>query len=115
MHRSRIVFDGRGQQALRSQSWQAQYTNNPGIWGGLASQRRSGVSSFFGPDQQGSARILVSQAGLVTDNYSHKAFGVELQSGSGTVNPYRYEGLFGYYRDAADWMYVRARWLDAVR
>ena len=93
---------------------QAQYTNDPGIWGGLASQRRSGASSFFGPDQQGSARILVSNAGLVTDNYSYKAFGVELQSGSGTVNPYRYEGLFGYYRDTADWMYVRARWLDAV-
>ncbi|MDE2127687.1 MAG: hypothetical protein KGJ62_13955 [Armatimonadetes bacterium] len=93
---------------------QAQYTNNPGIWGGLASRRRSGVSSFFGPDQQGSARILVSQAGMITDSYSYKAFGVELESGSGTVNPYRYEGLFGYYRDAADWMYVRARWLDAA-
>ena len=48
---------------------QARYTNAPKTWGILASQNRSGVSSFYGLDSQGSARILVSSAGLITDSY----------------------------------------------
>ena len=79
---------------------QARYTGYPGIWGGLASQRRGSTSSFYGYDSQGSTRILVSSAGVITDSYSWKAFGEELQSGSGTVNPFGYIGLFQYYTDA---------------
>jgi len=30
------------------------YTDYPGMWGGLASQRRGSVSSFYGFDSQGS-------------------------------------------------------------
>jgi RHS repeat-associated protein len=88
---------------------QAHNTDNPGYWGGLASENRSGTSSFYGFDSQTSARILVSISGLVTDNYSYKAFGEELASGSGTTNPYRYIGAYGYYRDIATRQYVRAR------
>ncbi len=89
-----------------------QYTDFPGYWGGLSSQRRGGASGFFGYDSQGSSRILVSVGGVVTDNYSFKAFGEELASGGGTANPYRYVGAFGYYRDTANRYYVRARHLS---
>jgi len=76
----------------------ARYTNAPKTWGVLASQNRSGVSSFYGFDSEQCARILVSIAGLITDSYSYKVFGEPIQGGSGTVNPYRYiaNGLYCY-------------------
>ena len=83
----------------RRKPLQGRYTGYPGIWGGLASQRRGSSSSFYGFDSQGSARILVSSAGVITDSYSWKVFGEELQAGSGTVNPYGYTGLYLYYTD----------------
>ena len=95
---------------------QARNTDFPGYWGGLASQNRGGVSSFYGYDSQGSARILTSILGAITDRYAYMAFGVELATGlTPTTNPNRYLGLFGYYRDFINWMYVRARMLDALR
>ena len=90
---------------------QARYTNSPATLGSLASQNRSGVSSFYGFDSQQSARVLVSSAGVITDSYSYKAFGEELQSGSGTVNPYRYVALALYYRELADLLNAWNRWL----
>ncbi len=48
---------------------QAHYTDCPGVWGGLASERRGDVSSFYGFDQQANTRILASINGNVTDNY----------------------------------------------
>lgn len=92
----------------------AQYTDFPGYWGGLVSQRRSSTSSFYGFDSQSSSRILVSIGDVITDNYSYKAFGEELASGSGTVNPHQYVGLFGYYRDIAIRQYVRAREMEII-
>ena len=91
-----------------------QYTDYPGYWGGLSSQRRSGASGFFGFDSQGSSRILLSIGGTITDSYSFKAFGEELASGGGTANPYRYVGAFGYYRDTVNRYYVRARHLSVL-
>ena len=88
---------------------QARYTDYPGYWGGLASQRRGATSSYYGFDSQGSTRILVSQAGVITDSYSFKANGEILNAGSGTVNPFIYIGLYGYYEDRTDVYYVRAR------
>ena len=94
----------------------ARNTDFPGYWGGLASQNRGGVSNYFGYDSQGSVRILTSVLGAITDVYAYMAFGVELSTGlTPTVNPNRYLGLFGYYRDFVNWMYVRARLLDASR
>ncbi len=93
----------------------ARNTDFPGYWGGLASQNRGGVSNFFGYDSQGSVRILTSILGAITDYYAYMAFGVELATGATTVNPNRYLGLYGYYRDFINWMYVRARLLDALR
>ncbi len=98
-----------------SNAIQARYTDFPGYWGGLTSQNRSGTSSFYGYDSQGSVRILTNSAGAVTDTYVYTAFGVELLNGSGTINPFRYVGLYGYYMTFINLYYVRARWLDAVK
>ena len=75
---------------------QARNTRYPGQYGGLVSQNRGGASSFYGFDSQQSTRVLVSTGGAITDSYSYKAFGKELQSGSASVNPYRYVGNQGY-------------------
>lgn len=97
-----------------SNNLQARYTDYPAYWGGLASQRRGGTSSFYGFDSQGSTRILVASKGAITDSYSYTAFGEILNAGSGTVNPMLYVGLFGYYADDTNLYYVRARWLKTV-
>ena len=91
---------------------QAQYTGNPGQWGGLVSVRRSDVSSFYGTDLQSGVRMLLSQAAAVTDQYLYRAFGEELWTSGSTTNPYRYAGTYGYYRDLAARLYVRARHLE---
>ncbi|HET6387056.1 MAG TPA: RHS repeat-associated core domain-containing protein, partial [Armatimonadota bacterium] len=88
---------------------QAHYTDHPGMWGGLASQRRSGASSFFGFDQQANSRVLVTSAGGPSDSYLYGAFGEELSVSGSTVNALRFGGMVGYYRDLAARLYVRAR------
>ncbi len=88
---------------------QAHYTDFPGMWGGLASERRGSVSSFYGFDPQSNTRILVSIGGNITDSYLYKAFGEELAVSGTTVNPMRYGGQVGYWRDIASRLYVRAR------
>jgi RHS repeat-associated protein len=93
---------------------QAQYTDSPGYWGGLASQRRGDASSFYGFDLQSTTRLLTSAAGTVSDGYEFKAFGDELAATGTTVNPLRYVGRYGYCHDTTAQLYVRARYLDAV-
>ena len=88
---------------------QAHYTDLPGEWGGLASERRGSTSSFYGFDQQSNTRILVSIGGNITDSYLYKAFGEELLVSGTTVNPLRFGGQVGYYRDFASRLYVEAR------
>ncbi len=88
---------------------QAHYTDFPGMWGGLASERRGGVSSFYGFDQQANTRILASINGNVTDDYLYKAFGEELAISGATVNSLRFGGQVGYWRDEAERLYVRRR------
>ena len=77
---------------------QAHYTDFPGVWGGLTSERRGGVSSFYGFDQQANARILASINGNVTNNYLCKAFGEECRnsgiSAQWTPNPPKRWSLF---------------------
>ena len=79
------------------------------MWGGLASERRGGVSSFYGFDQQANTRILSSLDGNVTDDYLYKAFGAELEVSGTTVNSLRFGGQVGYWRDEAERLYVRRR------
>ena len=71
---------------------QAQYSDHPGYWGGLASQRRSGDSSFFAFDQQANARLLASASGAQTDVYQFKAFGEELAVSGSTLSSLRFGG-----------------------
>ncbi len=85
----------------------------PGEWGGLSSERRGSTSNFYGFDQQANSRILVSIGGNITDSYLYKAFGEELAASGTTVNPMRFGGQVGYYRDIASRLYVRARHLRA--
>lgn len=116
-----FVWDGQNVLQERSVSnvRLAQYTNYPGYWGGLASGRQNSISSFYGFDSQGSARILVNIGGTITDSYSYQAFGMELAQGTSpqaeyTTNPYRYVGQFGYYRDGLSRLQVRERELDVL-
>jgi RHS repeat-associated protein len=94
---------------------QVHYTDSPGYWGGLVSQRRSGATSFYGFDLQTSTRVLVSSAEQTTDAYDLKAFGEELAATGATTNTLRYAGQFGYYRDSDERLYVRARHLEVTR
>jgi|GEM_PF-687004 len=114
-----FVWDGANvlQERSVSNARLAQYTNYPSEWGGLASGRQGSTSSFYGFDSQGSTRILVSIGGTITDSYSYKAFGLELSQGTSpqaeyTINPYRYVGQYGYYREAVSKLYVMARYMD---
>jgi len=88
---------------------QVVYTLEPLLYGNLISQSRGGVDSFYLFDAMGSARQLVSGAGLATDTYLYDSFGNGLVSGT-TVNPYRYVARVGYYynSDVAQY-YLRAR------
>ncbi len=88
---------------------QAHYTDFPGMWGGLASERRGGVSSFYGFDQQANTRIIVSPAGAITDSYLYKAFGEEVAVSGATINPLRFGGQVGYWRDEAERLDVKRR------
>jgi RHS repeat-associated protein len=84
------------------------YVQAPGTWGGLIRQQAATAHQFFGFDFTGSTRLLVTPSGSVAANYDYKAFGEELQSG-GSGSSYRYGGAWGYYRDTASRLYVRAR------
>jgi RHS repeat-associated protein len=89
----------------------AQYTDPPGQWGRKFSLHRSGGSAFYVPDHQGNSRVLTDAAGAVTDTLLTDAWGVEVAASGATVNPYRAFGAWGYERDAATRLYVRARHL----
>jgi RHS repeat-associated protein len=108
-----FIWDGENVLAEldQNQVTQAQCTHSPGTWGGLVSQRRGGSSSFYGFDQSGSTRALLSPAAAITDSYNYKAFGLELPGSGSTTNPHRYCGSLGYYRDSATRQYARARHL----
>jgi hypothetical protein len=87
----------------------AQYTDPPGECSRKFSQRRAGASAFYVPDHQGNSRVLTNAAGAVTDTLTTDAWGVEVAATGATVNPYRAFGQWGYERDAASRLYVRAR------
>jgi RHS repeat-associated protein/CSLREA domain-containing protein len=61
---------------------------------GIISQTRSGNTSYYLQDGQGSTRALTdsTQAGTITDTYSYTAFGELFAQTGTTVNPYLYTG-----------------------
>lgn len=88
---------------------QAQYTDFPGVWGGLTSMRRGSLSSFYVMNPHKSTALLLDGSGSVTDSYYYKFYG-EFYAGSGsTVNPFQWNGQYGYYQDQTDRYFVRAR------
>ena len=121
---------------------QAHYTDSPGYWGGLTSQRRGSQSTFYGFDMSSNTRLLTAITGDVLAEYLYDAFGVELTSpgprygnlgnpsqvtgmeaGFGLrrftppsvpVNPFRFGGQNGGYRDTASRVDFRARVYFAV-
>ena len=59
---------------------------------GLLSQTRSGTTSYFLQDGQGSTRALTNGSGTVTDTYSYTAFGELFNHTGSTTNSYLYTG-----------------------
>ncbi len=99
---------------------QVGYTDLPGIpygpngWGGLFSVHQSGGSSFYVPDHQGTTRQLANASQTVTDTLLCDAWGREVASTGTTVNPFRYEGQYGLFRDVATRLNAQQRHLDVV-
>ena len=88
----------------------AVYTNEPGQFGGLISERQGSQSQYYHYDGLGSTRELTNSTGQVTDSYLYDAFGNTIQSTGTSVVPYHFVGRQGYYYDQelAEY-YVRAR------
>ena len=88
----------------------AVYTNEPGQFGGLISERQGGQSQYYHFDAIGSTRQLTNSAGQVTDSYLYDGFGNTVQSTGTSIVPYHFVGCSGYYLDQelAEY-YVRAR------
>lgn len=78
--------------------------------GELLAQTRSGTTSYYLDDGQGSVRLLTSSSGAVTDSYTYDAFGNMQTSSGSTVNPYLYTGQ---QFDSLSGLYdLRARYYD---
>ena len=93
----------------------AKYTQEPKLYGGLISQRRSGATSFYHYDAIGTTRALTSSSQAVTDSAVYTAFGEKVASAGTTVNPYGFVGKVGYQTDSATAVsYVRARHLYSI-
>jgi RHS repeat-associated protein len=88
----------------------AEYTHEPGQFGGLISERRANQSRYYHYDGLGSTRQLTDATGQVTDSYLYDASGNTMQSTGTSRVPYHFVGRSGYYHDQelAEY-YVRAR------
>ena len=76
----------------------------------LLSQTRSGATSYYLQDAQGSTRTLTDASGNITDTYAYTAFGETLSHSGASDNPYRYTGQ---QFDALTGLYsLRARYYD---
>jgi RHS repeat-associated protein len=108
---SNFIWDGNNllQERNASQTLVAQYTNWPGVWGQLISQRRGSTTTWYNADNQMNVRTLTNSVRTVTDRYQYEAFGDELSASGSSANPFRFGGNVGYYRDFAETYYVRQR------
>lgn len=109
MNEMNTLLETDGASALKNR-----YVTYPDSYGGLASQRVNGVSSFYAVDSSSNTRGLTSVLGALTDIYSSTAFGVELLTGSGSVNSRRFGGEIGYVRDFMNRYQIGQRPYDAV-
>ena len=85
----------------------AQYTDYPGVWGGLSSVHAGGASTLFAPDMSSKILLLLNAAGGVEQASLYGAFGVPLAGA--TASPLGFGGGLGDFDDGLDRLYVRAR------
>jgi len=84
------------------------YDHEPGLYGNLLSQNRSGVTSYYHYDGRGDTVALTDDSGNVTDTKEHDAWGNVIASTGSTVTPYQFGGRQGYQTGITG-VYVRAR------
>jgi RHS repeat-associated protein len=88
----------------------AEYTAEPGLYGNVISQRRSGVESQFHFDAVGSTLALTDDNEQVTDARAYTAFGETAPVAGSTDNRFNYLGRAGFYQAGAAATYMaRAR------
>ena len=63
-------------------------------------------------DQQANTRLLTDENATLTDSYHYTTFGEKVGRSGLTINPLEFGGMLGYYRDIAERLYVRARYLN---
>lgn len=86
------------------------YSREPGQFGILLSEHRSGVEYYHHYDALGSTMILTGDSGAVTDSFVYDAWGNSVARVGTTPTPYQWIGLYGYYYDPLiDSYYVRRR------
>lgn len=72
---------------------------------------RSGETSFYQQDAQGSVKSLTNAAGVITDTYAYDSFGNAASSGNSS-NPFRYTGR--EFDSETGLYYYRARYYDPL-
>lgn len=92
------------------------YDVEPDPYGNVISQTRSGETSHFLYDPQGSTTEVIDDDGNVTDTRRYTAFGETVEATGVTLFPFQYVGRNGYYYDANRVnYYVRRRDYDNIR
>ena len=84
------------------------YDHEPGLYGNLLSQNRSGVTSYYHYDGRGDTVALTDDSGTVTDTKEYDAWGNVIASTGSTVTPYQFGGRQGYQTGNTG-VYVRER------
>ena len=77
----------------------AAYTSEPGRHGAPISQVRSGSSSYFHYDANGSTRTITDSNQNVTDTATYSGYGETIAETGSTSYPFRYKGKAGFYSD----------------
>jgi RHS repeat-associated protein len=83
------------------------------IDGEVIAEKRGGVRKQYVPDPLGSTVALLDSTQKKTDTFDCWPYGEESSRTGTTPTPFRYVGTAGYYRDAVERNYVRARYLDS--
>jgi RHS repeat-associated protein len=88
----------------------ATYTHEPGDYGPLLSENRSGTESYHHFDALGSTTMLTNDAGTITDTFAYNAWGTTIARTGTTSTSFQWLGQWGYYLDSpTNTYYIRAR------
>ena len=94
----------------------ASYSHEPGLYGNLLRQNRSGTTHYYHYDGRGDTVALTDDSGSITDAKSYDAWGNIITSTGNTATPFQFVGRQGYQADpATDSVYVRARHLQSSK